>query len=307
MSKSTARVCYNCTTTYMEELNVKIKQLAVTSAAFLMLSLAACADKQNPANQSSSAPISPSPSAVQPSQQASVTPEPAPTPEPTPEPSKDVEVVKSYRMDKAYRIVPIDPETTNKKVVLLTFDDGPKAEETLLPLLDTLDKHEAKAIFFVNGYRVKAKPELLVQIHDRGQVIGNHSWDHIYLGKEKPEVIEEQLIKVQDIVKEIVGKTPIFFRPPFASANEHVHEIAKAQNLLYMTWSNGSLDWDLNKTPIEKRPQAVIDNVLEQLHSGSNILMHELAWTAEALDSLLTQLEERGYSFVDPNAIDPTL
>lgn len=63
----------------------------------------------------------------------------------------------------------------------------------------------------------------------------------------------------------------------------------------------------MNKIPENKRPQAVIDNVLEQLHPGSNILMHELPWTAETLDNLLTQLERKGYSFVDPNAIDTEL
>ncbi len=60
----------------------------------------------------------------------------------------------------------------------------------------------------------------------------------------------------------------------------------------------------MNKIAEDKRPQAIIDNVMEQLHSGSNILMHELEWTAKGLDDLLTQLESKGYSFVDPNAID---
>lgn len=227
-------------------------------------------------------------------------PEPAPSPEPA-------EVAKTYRMNKAYRIVPIDKETTNSKVVLLTFDDGPKDQETLDPMLDTLDKHKAKAIFFVNGYRIKAHPELLKKIDDRNQVIGNHSWDHIELKKEKPAVVKEQIEKVQVLVKELTGKTPVFFRPPFASANDSVHQVAKENGLLFMTWSNGSLDWDLSKVNMEKRPQAVIDNVMEQLHDGSNILMHELPWTAETLDDLLTQLEQKGYAFVDPNAIDTTL
>jgi len=40
------------------------------------------------------------------------------------------------------------------------------------------------------------------------------------------------------------------------------------------------------------------------LHSGSNILMHELPWTVEALDKLLTTLEGKGYSFVDPRSIE---
>lgn len=90
-----------------------------------------------------------------------------------------------YKMNKVYRFVPIDKQKTTDKVVLLTFDDGPKELEQLTSMLDTLDKHKAKAIFFVNGYRVKQHPELLKLIHDRGQTIGNHSWDHIDLKKKR--------------------------------------------------------------------------------------------------------------------------
>jgi peptidoglycan/xylan/chitin deacetylase (PgdA/CDA1 family) len=286
------------------------RSLYFIGTTVLILSLVACGSSKAPGSSASptaepSETVSASPVAS-PSASSSSSPIASEEPEPTSSP-EPVEVAKTYRMNKAYSIVPIDKNSTNSKVVLLTFDDGPKDEVTLDPLLDTLDKHKAKAIFFVNGYRVKAHPELLKEIDERNQIIGNHSWDHIQLKKEKPAVVKEQIEKVQSIVKELTGKTPIFFRPPFASANDSVHQVAKENGLLFMTWSNGSLDWDLSKVQMEKRPQAVIDNVMEQLHDGSNILMHELPWTAETLDNLLTQLEQKGYSFVDPNAIDTTL
>ncbi|MFD0670456.1 polysaccharide deacetylase family protein [Cohnella sp. GCM10027633] len=290
------------------------RTIIAASSAVLLLGLAACGG----ANEPDAAASPPASSATTPAATAPTSSSPAVTPEPsaiaseTPSPSpsaspEERQPALAYRMNKAYRIVPIDKEKTPSKVVLLTFDDGPKEAATLDPILDALDKHGAKAIFFVNGYRVKAHPELLKEIDERGQVIGNHSWDHIELGKEKADKIKDQIGRVQDIVKETTGKTPVFFRPPFASSNDSVRQTAKDEGLLFMTWSNGSLDWDMNKVKRENRPQAVIDNVLEQLHEGSNILMHELAWTAETLDRLLTELESKGYSFVDPNAIDPTI
>jgi peptidoglycan/xylan/chitin deacetylase (PgdA/CDA1 family) len=281
------------------------RRLIAFASSLLLMGIVACSDN-NATPSSTTSPIAASTDTPSPSVIASSSPEayeeapPSATPEET-------EVKKTYRMNKAYRIVPIDEATTESKVVLLTFDDGPKEKEMLGTILDALEKHKAKAIFFVNGYRIKAHPELLKEIDERNQVIGNHSWDHIELKKEKPAVIKEQIEKVQAIVKELTGKTPVFFRPPFASANEYVHQVAKDNGLLFMTWSNGSLDWDMKKVQLEKRPQAVINNVMEQLHDGSNILMHELPWTAETLDNLLTQLEEKGYSFVDPNAIDTEL
>ncbi|WP_136606215.1 polysaccharide deacetylase family protein [Paenibacillus dokdonensis] len=207
-----------------------------------------------------------------------------------------------YHMNKAYNIVP-NEEGTEKKVVLLTFDDGPKKAEWINSLIDTLDKHHAKAIFFVNGYRVKENPDLLKLIHDRGQIIGNHSWDHISLRKEPEAKVKKQIEDVQKIVKDTIGETPVFFRPPFGEGGDVGKKIAKENGLLYMTWSNGSLDWTM-KSKGTDNPQKVIQNVMDQLHAGSNILMHELSWTTEALDQLLTKLESKGYTFVDPRSIE---
>jgi len=223
-------------------------------------------------------------------------------PAPTSSNEKETSVTALYRMSEAYRFVPIE-ESTASKVVLLTFDDGPKDEAVLTNMLDTLDKHKAKAIFFVNGYRVKKNPNLLKLIDERGQTIGNHSWDHNDLKKEAKEVIEQQIGDVQTDIEALVNKKPLFFRPPYGSGGDTVKEIAKNHGMLYMTWSNGSLDWD--KTA-KNKPDVVIKNVLEQLHPGANILMHELQWTADALDELLTSLENKGYGFIDPATIEVT-
>ncbi|MCD1260185.1 polysaccharide deacetylase family protein [Paenibacillus athensensis] len=231
------------------------------------------------------------------------TPTPTPTATPTPQPTPE-EVAKTYHMNKNYDIVPNDPNG-NKKVVLLTFDDGPKDKETNEALIATLAKHNAKAIFFMNGYRIKQKPELVKLVHDSGQIVGNHSWDHIDLKKEANAKVDQQIGDVQQIVKELIGEAPVFFRPPYGSGSDYVRAKAKEEKLLYMTWSNGSLDWEMTNS--KNDPNKVVENVLNQLHNGSNILMHELPWTAQALDTLLSKLEEKGYTFVDPRAIEPEM
>ncbi|WP_179032771.1 polysaccharide deacetylase family protein [Paenibacillus kribbensis] len=209
---------------------------------------------------------------------------------------------KTYHLDKAYNVVP-NQEGVEKRVILLTFDDGPKEAAMINKIIDTLDKHKAKAIFFVNGYRVKEHPELLKLIHDRGQPIGNHSWDHIVLKNKSEAEVKKQIETVQKIVKEITGQAPVFFRPPHGAGGDVGRKVAKENGLLYMTWSVGSLDWTMKKSQPNKTG-ALLKNVTEQLHPGSNILMHELPWTAEALDSLLTRLEQKGYRFVDPQSIE---
>jgi len=212
------------------------------------------------------------------------------------------ETAKTHYMNKNYFLKPID-ENGEKRVVLLTFDDGPKEEGMLTDILDTLDRHGAKAVFFVNGFRVKQNPGLLRLIDERGQTIGNHSYDHIVLKNEPEDVIDAQLEGVQDIVEQTVGKRPRFFRPPNGAGNDYVKAKAAELGMLYMTWSNGSLDWADNKND----PDGVIRSVMEQLHPGCIILMHELPWTAEALDELLSRIEAEGYAFLDPEAIDPEM
>ncbi|MCM3627421.1 polysaccharide deacetylase family protein [Paenibacillus glycanilyticus] len=239
-----------------------------------------------------------SPPAAQASAKTTAPAETPATPSPTPEAKTPL-----YKMTSAYRFVPLDEAKTSKKAVLLTFDDAPHNKEVINSLLDTLDKHKAKAIFFVNGYRVKQHPELLKLIHERGQTIGNHSWDHVDLKKEEPAKVESQIADVQTEVKALIGKEPLFFRPPYGSGGDAVKETAKNHGMLFMTWSNGSLDWE-QKSP--GNPDKVVSNVLEQLHPGANILMHELTWTAAALDDLLTKLEEKGYTFIDPETIKVT-
>ncbi|KGP82645.1 MULTISPECIES: polysaccharide deacetylase family protein [unclassified Paenibacillus] len=209
-------------------------------------------------------------------------------------------IEKTYHMNANYYIKP-NAKTSESKVVLLTFDDGPKEEKMITGLIDTLDKHGAKAIFFVNGYRVKSHPELLEIIHKRGQVVGNHAWDHEDLKKMSTTAAAKQVTDVQKIVKETIGVEPQFFRPPFGSGNDALKATVKNNGMLYMTWSNGSLDWDKST---KDKPEKVIQNVLDQLNPGSNILMHELPWTVEALDELLTKLEQKGYTFVDPRSIE---
>lgn len=225
----------------------------------------------------------------------------SPSPSPSPASEELGEGKPLYRMnEKSFRFSPISD--AEKKVVLLSFDDGPKEKEMLTSMLDTLEKHNAKAIFFVNGYRAKEKPELLTLIHERGQIIGNHSWDHIELRKKSKAEVQKQLGDVQDIVEKTIGERPRFFRPPFGAGGDVGKAVAKEEGMLYMTWSNGSLDWDLKAT--KKDPQLVIQQVLDQLHPGANILMHELQWTADGLDELLTKLEQKGYGFIDPATIE---
>lgn len=217
-------------------------------------------------------------------------------------PEETAEAETLYRMTEIYTIVPIE-EGADKNVVLLTFDDGPKDETMVTSMLEVLEKHEAKAIFFVNGFRVEQNPELLKMIHEKGHAIGNHSWDHINLREASNDQIDQQVEAVQRKVEELTGEAPQFFRPPHGAGNDYLKQKVKEEGMLYMTWSTSPEDWLAQNQTAEK----VIELTLERVHPGANLLMHEVPWTVEALDEMLTKLKEKGYAFVDPHAIEIAL
>ena len=72
--------------------------------------------------------------------------------------------------------------TDGKKVVYLTFDDGPSTTNTP-QVLDILDKYNVKATFFVLGSSIDKSDEakeILKEEVKRGHAIANHTYGHDY-------------------------------------------------------------------------------------------------------------------------------
>jgi peptidoglycan-N-acetylglucosamine deacetylase len=67
---------------------------------------------------------------------------------------------------------------TAKKVVFLTFDDGPIPEVTPW-VLEMLEKYAARATFFCVGDNVQRHPGIYRQILAAGHAVGNHTFHHV--------------------------------------------------------------------------------------------------------------------------------
>ena len=91
-------------------------------------------------------------------------------------------IQSSYLLDKDAELYKAYYEKKNRKVVALTFDDGPNPATTN-QALDTLSKYGIKATFFVLGKNVSGNEEILKRMKSDGHVIGNHSWSHPVLSK----------------------------------------------------------------------------------------------------------------------------
>lgn len=202
-----------------------------------------------------------------------------------------------------------DPRAKGKKVVMLTFDDGPKPETTPL-ILDVLKRENVKALFFVTGYGAKNE-DLLRRMHQEGHRIGTHTVNHTLLTRlQGRDAIRAEIEPVNQVVERVTGQRVRYFRPPNGMYNADVLAVLKELGLQLINWSHGSQDWVLANT--RKEPAEVVRFVLAEkppvpgatvLHPGAVILMHDtLPWTAEALPGIIAGLREKGYDFalLDP-------
>lgn len=206
-------------------------------------------------------------------------------------------VATTYKINKNIDLIPTDPKG-NKKVILITIDDGPSIYGK--SMVETLQKHNAKAIFFINGTHDKKNPGNIAFEAKAGFAIGNHTWDHPNLKKEKnTEKIKKEIEDNSKLIRKETGSNPRFFRAPFGINTLYVNDLVKKSGMISMNWSGAAKDWEKN-TKIEK---VFIKNAMDGLHPGEILLIHEHEWTAKYLDTLLTTLEQKGYSFVDPAQI----
>jgi peptidoglycan/xylan/chitin deacetylase (PgdA/CDA1 family) len=194
-----------------------------------------------------------------------------------------------------------DPAAEGKKVVVLTFDDGPSDTGTTVKILDTLAEHNVKAMFFITGYGAK-NTDLVKRIHAEGHVLGPHTMTHPNLAELNMAQQREEIAPLNKLIEEVSGEKPKWLRPPFGGYNDDLLNLMKEEGMEVLTWTNGSLDWDQVVNGY-KDPNQVVKDVMDQLHPGAVVLFHDtLKHTAEALPEILKQIKAEGYEFtVLPN------
>jgi peptidoglycan/xylan/chitin deacetylase (PgdA/CDA1 family) len=176
-----------------------------------------------------------------------------------------------------------------KKLVAITFDDGPSSTVTTR-LLDELDKRDAKVTFFMVGNRAENQTELVKRVYNSGHTIGNHSYSHKSFNKQTPEEYLNEINSTNFILSSITGDDVIFVRPPYGSYKQSTLENV---NMNFVLWSIDTLDW---KT---RNADMVYEEIVTKVEDGSIILMHDLyESTADAAIRAIDYLLENGYAVV---------
>ncbi len=184
-------------------------------------------------------------------------------------------------------------------MVVLTFDSDGGSAGNASRYLDILHARQVHATWFLTGYFAQANPSLVRRILSEDQDIGNHTLNHADLisPSRSDNFVCSELTQANSIISGITGQTTRpYFRPPYGDYNTQTRTLAARLGYRTILWNIDPRDWDSSTTV-----QDILNRVLKSpnLRPGAIILMHvNSPHEAEALDAVITGLEQRGYTIV---------
>ena len=189
---------------------------------------------------------------------------------------------------------------TDKRIVALTYDDGPNPPYTD-QLLDILAKHNAKATFFMIGNRIERHPETVNRVIAEGHQIGNHTYSHPLLGFLPPIYVQREIERTDDLLQQYGIAKDNVFRAPLLTRFLPVAYVLAKRDRIHISCNVWSWDWTT------QNPDKIAETVLKQTKPGSIIVLHDgkaenknanRSGTVEATDRIITALKRDGYQFV---------
>jgi len=189
---------------------------------------------------------------------------------------------------------------TDKKILYLTFDDGPHPTATTF-VLDELKKYNAKATFFCIGKNVVNYPDIYKRILDEGHTIGNHTQNHLNGWK------SANAAYMNDIAEAAKYIDADLFRPPYGRITsfqaKHLRSAMRGRNAKVVMWDVLSADFDTSITA-----EKCVENVVFNSRPGSIVVFHDsekaFLKIQHIIPKILMFFSEKGYVFDAIKGID---
>ena len=176
-----------------------------------------------------------------------------------------------------------------KKLVAITFDDGPGYAKTE-KLITELDKRDARVSFFMLGELANKQKDLVKKVYNYGHTIGSHTYDHKNLKKLDDEQLFFEVNYTNEILSEIIGEDIRFIRPPYGAYND---DVLSKINMAFILWNVDTLDWKY------RNAEKVRDYIVEHAEDGDIILLHDIHPTSvDGTIMAIDILKNEGYEFV---------
>ena len=176
----------------------------------------------------------------------------------------------------------------SKKMIALTFDDGPNYNTS--KVIDVLNKYDIRATFFVLGSRAINNKDILKKMADSGMEIGNHTYNHLLLTKYDENKIRSEIEDTSEVIYSATKKRPKLLRPSYGSVNNKIKKVA---NMPIIIWDIDTLDWKYHNSKM------ITSRVVNKVRDGDIILMHDIySASLNALSNIIPILQDNGYEFV---------
>ncbi len=191
----------------------------------------------------------------------------------------------------------------HRKMIVLTFDDGPDPRYTPR-ILDALKAEHVKGTFFVVGEAGNRYPKLLQRLWDEGHMIGNHTYTHPNITDISGAHLRLELNTTQRLLESRLGMSTVLFRPPYAedvepSNPDEVDMMERTSRLGYLTVGIHIDPKDWESPGVEE----IVQRTLDQAEAGQGhvVLLHDGGGdreeTVAALPQLIQRLKAEGYTF----------
>lgn len=205
------------------------------------------------------------------------------------EEAKRIEEEKKIEQEKREKNKEKVKELTGKKVIALTFDDGPN-RVTTSRLLDILGQKKVKATFFVLGSAAINATDIVKREYDDGHEVQGHTMFHGNFAQMSRKQIEDDIKMSDDLMEKIIGSKPNLIRPPYGVVTAVAGEVVKRP---FVCWDIDTLDWKYrNATSVRQR-------AVSGARNGAIILMHDIHKTSvDAVPGIIDDLRAMGYEFV---------
>lgn len=188
--------------------------------------------------------------------------------------------------------MPIHKVSTSEKKIALSFDVA-WGQSNVKNILDMLEENEVKSTFFLVGSWIDDNNDLVKEMNEKGHDIGNHSNTHANMKELSEDDLVNELETTSEKIKNITGKKPEIYRPPFGAVDEESLKICEALGYKVVKWDVDSLDWK------EIGPNHVIDKVLKDIEPGSIVLFHgNVSNSDQYLETIIKELRSEGYEIV---------
>lgn len=176
----------------------------------------------------------------------------------------------------------------SKKMIALTFDDGPNYNTS--KVIDVLNKYDIRATFFVLGSRAINNKDILKKMADSGMEIGNHTYNHLLLTKYDENKIRSEIEDTSEVIYSATKKRTKLLRPSYGSVNNKIKKVA---NMPIIIWDIDTLDWKYHNS------KRITSRVVNKVRDGDIILMHDIySASLNALSNIIPILQDNGYEFV---------